>query len=1097
MSKILKNNTASDILITDTGVNLLASSSYTIPSTDYPLWAASSDVVTYIGNGNITVNDGSYDLSKAEGIGLVQGSFIKKQINFDANLINSNRLKVDLIQNSPNDFLSKVSDNDSTGNYLENKIVGTLNKIQVTTLNDGLDEDLKINIGSDVFDKSVNTTDSITEGTTNLFFTNERAQDAVGNSLTDSSSVDFTYTDSSNTISATVLPAGVDHAQLNNLNSLTHYHLTQINHTDLTDGGDSTLHFHASDRNRANHTGTQLSTTISDFTEASQDAVGTILTDTASVDFTYNDVSNTISAAVLPAGVDHNSLQNFVANKHIDHSAVNITAGTGLSGGGDITTTRTLNIANTAVTAGSYGSATQVPNYTVNAQGQLTAAANTTIQIAESQVTNLVSDLAGKQSTSEKAQPNGYASLDSTGKVPSAQLPSFVDDVLEYINLAGFPVTGETGKIYVALDTNKTYRWSGSAYVEISPSEVNSVFGRTGVVTAQSGDYIASQITNTPAGLISSTTVQAALNELDTEKAKLVGGNAFSGDQSISSGKLGIGVLSPSNEINVSAQNPVVRIDSTLSTGAGFIDIRNSTSNYLETGIYGSTNGSTLFGNAASNSAFSITASSKYLLGTFGASPIVFGVNGVEAARLDSVGSLGVNTSTVNAAAIIEVVSTSKGALLPKMTSTQRNAIPSPVAGLIVFDTTENHLYQYTTSWNPVGTSALLTGIVFTASTAVVATDSVLNAIGKLQAQITTLINRTITAGTSLNGGGDLSANRTINHNTFGTAGTYGSASTVPVFTTETTGHVNAVTNTPIQIGQSQVTNLTTDLSGKANLSGGNTFTGNQQINTGTLTIGGTTVQSSGEWNVAAGTYTDPDTGTLYDAKFGGSNKGIAVDGTSYFVSQVGVGTNAPVASAKFQIDSTTQGFLLPRVTTAQMNAITTPANGLQVYNTDLDSICTYSRNYWRFEYEVVTTAVQSSTIIGYANVTELTTASLPTGLYQVQFIGIGQSTSTAVGIGIRLSSVSATVTTDNIDWNISQAANGTAKNFGYSQLASGTDISSASVLTANTDFPINGHGVLRITAAGTVSIQIRTELALTSVSIRPDSTLVLTRIGN
>lgn len=65
---------------------------------------------------------------------------------------------------------------------------------------------------------------------------------------------------------------------------------------------------------------------------------------------------------------------------------------------------------------------------------------------------------------------NGLAELDSNGKVPSAQLPSFVDDVEEYANLAGFPVTGESGKIYIAIDTNLTYRWGGSTYVEISPS---------------------------------------------------------------------------------------------------------------------------------------------------------------------------------------------------------------------------------------------------------------------------------------------------------------------------------------------------------------------------------------------------------------------------------------------------------------------------------------------------------------------------------------------------------------------------------------------------------------------------------------------------
>ncbi len=65
---------------------------------------------------------------------------------------------------------------------------------------------------------------------------------------------------------------------------------------------------------------------------------------------------------------------------------------------------------------------------------------------------------------------NGLVKLDSGGKVASAQLPAFVDDILEYANLAAFPGTGVTSIIYVALDTNKIYRWSGSAYVEVSAS---------------------------------------------------------------------------------------------------------------------------------------------------------------------------------------------------------------------------------------------------------------------------------------------------------------------------------------------------------------------------------------------------------------------------------------------------------------------------------------------------------------------------------------------------------------------------------------------------------------------------------------------------
>lgn len=69
---------------------------------------------------------------------------------------------------------------------------------------------------------------------------------------------------------------------------------------------------------------------------------------------------------------------------------------------------------------------------------------------------------------SQKGTANGVAELGNDGKVPSAQLPSYVDDVLEYGEQSEFPQTGEDGKIYVAKDTNKTYRWSGSGYVEIA-----------------------------------------------------------------------------------------------------------------------------------------------------------------------------------------------------------------------------------------------------------------------------------------------------------------------------------------------------------------------------------------------------------------------------------------------------------------------------------------------------------------------------------------------------------------------------------------------------------------------------------------------------
>ena len=69
-----------------------------------------------------------------------------------------------------------------------------------------------------------------------------------------------------------------------------------------------------------------------------------------------------------------------------------------------------------------------------------------------------------------KGKANGLASLDDSGKVPSTQLPSYVDDVLEFTQLDQLPNLGESGKIYVVTSTNLQYRWSGSDYVEISKS---------------------------------------------------------------------------------------------------------------------------------------------------------------------------------------------------------------------------------------------------------------------------------------------------------------------------------------------------------------------------------------------------------------------------------------------------------------------------------------------------------------------------------------------------------------------------------------------------------------------------------------------------
>lgn len=87
--------------------------------------------------------------------------------------------------------------------------------------------------------------------------------------------------------------------------------------------------------------------------------------------------------------------------------------------------------------------------------------------------------------TADLGVAGGVATLDANGKVNSSQWPASVDDIIEAPTASQFPVQGESNKIYVALDTNLTYRWGGTAYVEISPS---LALGNTHS-TAYYGDY--------------------------------------------------------------------------------------------------------------------------------------------------------------------------------------------------------------------------------------------------------------------------------------------------------------------------------------------------------------------------------------------------------------------------------------------------------------------------------------------------------------------------------------------------------------------------------------------------------------------------------
>ncbi len=168
------------------------------------------------------------------------------------------------------------------------------------------------------------------------------------------------------------------------------------------------------------------------------------------------------------------------------------------------------------------GSAGQILKWQSDGKAQWAAENTVTVDSALSgsstnPVQNKVikTELDQKMDSTLKGAVNGVAELDESGKVPSSQLPSYVDDVLEFDSQSAFPGTGESGKIYVAKDTNKTYRWSGSAYVEISAS---LALGETSS-TAYPGDkgktaYEHSQAAHAPAD--AEANVQSDWNETDT-----------------------------------------------------------------------------------------------------------------------------------------------------------------------------------------------------------------------------------------------------------------------------------------------------------------------------------------------------------------------------------------------------------------------------------------------------------------------------------------------------------------------------------------------------------------------------------------------------
>jgi hypothetical protein len=178
----------------------------------------------------------------------------------------------------------------------------------------------------------------------------------------------------------------------------------------------------------------------------------------------------------------------------------------------------------------------------------------------------------------------------------------------------------------------------------------------------------------------------------------------------------------------------------------------------------------------------------------------------------------------------------------------------------------------------------------------------------------------------------------------------------------------------------------------------------------------------------------------------------------------------------------------------ASTGSIASNTDGSFLYLKNGENITDWASVGSEFFYSI-STANQTKNNANYSDVTELTTENLPIGVYKFECFAICQSTSTSVGIGLRLGSSTATVGATFGKWMIRQAANGTASNFQYDQTDSITNVSSTSAVAANSDFIVTGEGIVNVTTAGSIAVQIRAENN-NNVSIRTGSVLFLKRVA-
>ena len=370
--------------------------------------------------------------------------------------------------------------------------------------------------------------------------------------------------------------------------------------------------------------------------------LGTMSTQNAtSIAITGGTITGITDLAVADGGTGASDASGARTNLGAAASAITITAGTGLSGGGDLSANRTLSIANTAVTAAAYGSASNTLTATVNAQGQLTALAATPIAIANTQVSGL-----GTASVLNAGVALGVATLDAGGTVPLSQIPASIQGGVSYQgswNAATNTPTltssvGSKGYYYVvsvagSTNLNGITDWlpgdwaifNGSVWEQIDNTDtVASVNGYVGAVVLTAADVGAPPTTRT----ISAGTGLTGGGDLSANRTITLA------DTTVTAGAYGSASSVPNYTVN--AQGQLTAAASTAIAING---------NQITSGVVGTANGGTGLSSFTANGV--VYASSTSALAT--GSALTFDGTNLKLGTTSSTNNLLIDTAVSNA----------------------------------------------------------------------------------------------------------------------------------------------------------------------------------------------------------------------------------------------------------------------------------------------------------------------------------------------------------------------------------------------------------------------------------------------------------------